>query len=347
MLREIVMKNLPILTIAIPTFDRPNEISKRFDEILPQIRDNNKVQLLVIDNNSPVSVEYIYTEKYGANNRENVKIITNTSNVGLSANVCKCFEHAAGLWVWILGDDDAVRDNAVELLMESIASASDRICCINFSSDFNLYQSEIILHTTSELERYLKDNKKRYDYPVSNLVYLSVNCYRADIFKNLIRYGYLSASTHCPHFGMVLIMLIKKQGSICLKTSQLVKWDANHSGKDWSKIRLISGASFLSELESLDNSCITIIKSLVNEFCPKNFVRWISKIVIGDTAVPIGYWYSFFGRLITFGKLNVKITSALFMLLLPAFQFSIIRKISCSILNPRHRSKFAKGENRL
>jgi hypothetical protein len=246
-----------------------------------------------------------------------------------------------------LGDDDAVRENAVALLLETISDTSEDIGCFNFSTDFNLYQSDAVIATTSELEHYLNNNKQKFNYPVSNFVYISVTCYKLEVFKKLVRYGYLYASTHCPHFGMILIMLLKRQGSLCIKKSQLVKWDPNHSGRDWSKIRLITGTSFFSELESLDDSCVTIVKSLVNEFCPRGFVKWIFKIVIGDTDVPIGYWYCFFGRLIYFGRWNVKISSICFLFLLPALAIPAVRKLFFAILNPRYRSKLNQGENRI
>jgi glycosyltransferase involved in cell wall biosynthesis len=328
------MKNLPTLTIAIPTFDRPNEILERFDEILPQIKDNHQTQLLVIDNHSCVSVDKIYTEKYGINYSRNVKIITNSSNVGLSANVCKCFENADGDWVWLLGDDDSVKKNAIELILNKISRVESQVSYINFSCGFHKNTENIIIKNTREYLDNIEKNKSN-KYPVSNLVYISTGCYKREVFSDYIKTGYTFALSHCPHFAMLLAVLGTGRHSMMLCNDELVDWDIECSGRDWSRLRLILGSSYLADLEGNTNESLAVVRKLIYEFTPNNYSKWILKVVFGDSVVPMQFWCLFFSRMIILGNIKVKFYSMIYLTMLPLIANIKLRNLIAKLVEKK------------
>src|SRR6478752_9952102 len=111
-----------ILTVAIPTFDRPLRVCERIRELLPQL--NGSVKLLIIDNNSPDDVEN-YVRIAFPDLPENVHFRRNRSNVGLAGNICRCIEYAESEWVWLLGDDDQVMPDAIAAITEALAAVPE------------------------------------------------------------------------------------------------------------------------------------------------------------------------------------------------------------------------------
>ena len=95
----------PLLTIAIPTYNRANCLRLLLSELAKQISDD-RVELIVSDNASPDETPKII-EDY---TRQGMKFqyTRNIINVGPDANILQCYEMAQGEYVWIVGDDDVI-----------------------------------------------------------------------------------------------------------------------------------------------------------------------------------------------------------------------------------------------
>lgn len=109
------------LTIAIPTYNRPDAIEKQIRLLLPQL--NNQVQLIVYDNFSEPSVKSLFIEK----ELNQFTLIRNRVNVGGDANIARCFENCETMWLWTLSDDDFVRKDVVEYLLEKVNNNSEAV----------------------------------------------------------------------------------------------------------------------------------------------------------------------------------------------------------------------------
>lgn len=100
----------PLLSIAIPTFNRSERIKILHANFLSKVGANfeSVVEIIVCDNS-----DYEQSE----NNRElltnsNVSYKKNKINLGFSGNVIRCLQEARGEFVWIISDDDKVDYNA-------------------------------------------------------------------------------------------------------------------------------------------------------------------------------------------------------------------------------------------
>ena len=102
-----------LLSILIPTKDRPNEISSLMRSLIRLIKLNNLEQdiELVISNNSRTQMEY--------QDKEFIKII-NTNGIYLTAeeNLFSLLRIAKGTYVWALGDDEIPIQEGFNRLVE-------------------------------------------------------------------------------------------------------------------------------------------------------------------------------------------------------------------------------------
>jgi hypothetical protein len=108
---------MPLLTVAIPTFNRHDFLRETLRALRGQAREN--LELVVVDNCSTSPVEPLVQEALGGSGWS-FRVVRNPVNVGLCANILRCFEVAAGDWVWILSDDDVIEPRAVEVILETI-----------------------------------------------------------------------------------------------------------------------------------------------------------------------------------------------------------------------------------
>jgi len=96
----------PLLTIAIPTFNRAKLLDRCLEYMLSQINDDikNDIELIVSDNDSKDNTADIvnkYIQKGFA-----IRYSKNIENVGPDRNIAGCFLKATAKYVWIFSDDD-------------------------------------------------------------------------------------------------------------------------------------------------------------------------------------------------------------------------------------------------
>ncbi len=107
----------PIITIAIPTYNRASSLRSSLNSIVKQVNAIecgwNKIEVLVSDNCStdetPIVVQDI--------GLTHVNYVRNTSNLGMEGNFLSCFQQAQGTLVWIFSDDDLLIDGVLKKLL--------------------------------------------------------------------------------------------------------------------------------------------------------------------------------------------------------------------------------------
>ncbi len=125
--------NKPVLTIAIPTFNRNEQVKKQFLSVKRQLTD--EVRVIIIDNhsNNPI-IDLIDTEKDCR-----VNIIRNEFNIGADGNIAKCFDTCHTDWLWTLSDDDIITEDAVQIILKHIKMYDDTLFF-----NFNKKHTELI-----------------------------------------------------------------------------------------------------------------------------------------------------------------------------------------------------------
>lgn len=106
------MKNpMPLLTIAIPTYNRAADLDACLARIAGQPGVGGEVELLVSDNCSTDATEAV-VKSWQAKGAK-ITYLRNAQNIGPDNNFVQCYKAASGRYFWLLGDDDMILDGAI------------------------------------------------------------------------------------------------------------------------------------------------------------------------------------------------------------------------------------------
>jgi abequosyltransferase len=111
----------PLLTIAIPTYNRAWCLRELLPVLLDQLEDEPRVELIISDNASPDETPSVVEGFVSRGLR--VRYIRNAQNIGPDANFVQCFEQARGKYVWIFSDDDLILPGGLAKIVNYCAAA--------------------------------------------------------------------------------------------------------------------------------------------------------------------------------------------------------------------------------
>lgn len=104
------------LTVAIPTYKRPQLLEKCIRSVLASIGDHD-VEILVCDDSIDGTNDPVYAS---LGDVRRMRVVHNERNLGIDANICACLERADGEYVWLIGEDDLMRRTGVTAVLEKI-----------------------------------------------------------------------------------------------------------------------------------------------------------------------------------------------------------------------------------
>lgn len=133
------MRTCPLLTIAIPTWNRATLLRLTLEQIHREISGLpvGLVEVLVSDNCSPDDTPAVVEQAVKSGLA--VNYTRNQGNIGSDANIAQCFNFAKGEYVHILGDDDLIVDGCLEILLSRLSSSVYGVVCFRpygFEVDF-------------------------------------------------------------------------------------------------------------------------------------------------------------------------------------------------------------------
>src|SRR5579859_1985788 len=105
----------PLLTIAIPTYNRARYLRELLSVLFDQLIDEPRVELIVSDTASPDETPELVEEFQMRGLR--IRSIRNEMNIGADGNFLQCFERARGKYVWIFGDDDVIVPGGIAAIL--------------------------------------------------------------------------------------------------------------------------------------------------------------------------------------------------------------------------------------
>ena len=110
----------PLLTIAIPTFNRAGPLQTLLDVLQPQLAHHPEIELFIADNASEDRTPEILaaaTERF-----PRLRTHRHASNLGSDANFAFCFAGATGHFFWMCGDDDLIVPGAIDEVLALLAT---------------------------------------------------------------------------------------------------------------------------------------------------------------------------------------------------------------------------------
>ena len=314
------------LSICIPTYNRPDALIKTLQVLIPQC-ELAGCRIHIVDNASTIPVEEIVSRNFG-NQRELITISRNRFNIGGNANLCRCFELCETEWMWMLGDDDMVDENALKIIQSAISEADESFCMLNFASNINEKQSSDSIRNFDDLAR--ETSKGVY---FGNLLFISSSIYRLPPLRGHIMNAYQFAYSCAPQ--LILPFLAICDGfSIRNCQEHIVQWMIPEPVEKWNLIFLLLGLGSLSDHPYLRPMNATVIRHAVKCFLGK-IRRYVKSGILNLITCPeneLQFWASAYLRIAS--NLNMADKTALiflsqlacFMRLIKPFR-NLIRKV--------------------
>ena len=181
-------------------------------KLIIQIKVYKNVRINVIDNCSKVKYKEYFLDKNDIAeyiNQKKIIIKRNNVNIGMSANILRCFEDSCDRdgWLWILSDDDYIKDNAIEIIQKSIDEADERVSFLKYSSNKLKHNDNYIIETSRDLIKFISNNPR---IRFNSYIFLTNIVYKIDSIKPAIADAYDFTLSHVPHFILLNLSLSKK-----------------------------------------------------------------------------------------------------------------------------------------
>lgn len=187
--------NNSLLSICIPTFNRPGMLKNTIENLIKNIYSKDFVKEILIIDNSETNDSKDIVENY-LKNYNKIRYIKNEINIGAEGNFRKGILESSGEYVWIIGDDDSLEECTKNILEEKFSQNFD--CLItNFSLyDFNL--ENLLKHKVLKGSNVIYNDKNNIlkDFGL-RLSFISTIIFKKNLFesrnnsayKNFEKYG--------------------------------------------------------------------------------------------------------------------------------------------------------------
>lgn len=197
---------LPILTIAIPTYNGEKTIGKLIDSIL--IQNCDEIEILVSDNASVDGTEALINQYINEGNK--ISYYKNSDNVGYDRNVDLAIRRSLGEFVWTIGDDDYLAIGAIDKVIQIIKTHKDiTYIYVNFSI-FSIKKSQYLVRNfvQNEQSQYFENSNHFFEIAKTASNFVSTNVFRKsawtdDDFEIFFGSGWI-------HFGALLKIINNK-----------------------------------------------------------------------------------------------------------------------------------------
>lgn len=300
------------LAIAVPTYNRNEQLSKTIAALLPQITSDCCV--FILDNNSLVSPldSSIFLRKIVDDGL--VTYIKNKNNIGGDANIIKCMEISEAEYTWVLGDDDMPAENSIDIIFQAIRDKPQSVF-FNFSSDMFF---RIVNKNGNGLNEFIRAIDS-----FENLLFISASVYKTEYMQKNIRHAYQNCSSSMQNLACLLSSL--DDGSeFSLRTEKLVCWESVQNSWD----PLIITMRFFLILDNLNTDAwhIKLLSKKIIRGSASNriiAVNIIKKLVAGQDKhrlkqlylnyITRVYQYDFFRKLFSFVYIPIMFSPIFFL----------------------------------
>jgi len=137
------------LTIAIPTYNRSRYLKELVPEIVSQCKNiiNSNIEILIIDNASTDDTQAYIQGNYD----DSVTYIRNKNNIGADRNFIECIKNSKGKYIWLFGDDEVLRPEGVQRVINSLDKNPDLIIAeSNFDATLHFESYKNLLRHTHD-----------------------------------------------------------------------------------------------------------------------------------------------------------------------------------------------------
>jgi glycosyltransferase involved in cell wall biosynthesis len=142
-----------LLTIAIPTYNRAQLLDQQLSRLSQVLKGfESECEILVSDNCSSDNTQEIIKKWQGVFQDVPLRANKNPQNLGVMRNIEYCLKNANTKYVWTIGDDDPIKDGAIDYVIKQFQDEPDlSLLIMNFCVRF-VGSEEILYDRTFEIE---------------------------------------------------------------------------------------------------------------------------------------------------------------------------------------------------
>lgn len=189
------MEQKPLLSIAIPTYNRASFLQNLLANIMPQARAlSGMVQICISNNCSTDNTEQMIMD-VSQTYPGLIKYQKNAENVGAHRNFWKVLEMSDGHFVWLLGDDDEIVVDGIKKVIDGIRSHSSQdtglvvVACQSYVADEKTGKKTVYSHTVQpeKPKVYIMDRKDIIGQTFPAAVFISVLIFNNRFLKKILQ----------------------------------------------------------------------------------------------------------------------------------------------------------------
>ncbi len=216
-----------LLTIAIPTFNRAKSLDKQLAWLSEAIAGfESDCEIYISDNCSTDNTQEVIQKWQAKLKNFTFSSCKHNENIGVLKNVAHCLTVATSKYVWTIGDDDPIQNQAVTYVLAKIKQHEDlSLIFLNFSGHNKLtgqpaHPPTIVGNRWFDIkcEDGNGDGKAIFEHcfdkSVGAVIFLTATIYRTDLIRqglqiwpeaanNWIFLAYLAG--YCAAFGKVIV----------------------------------------------------------------------------------------------------------------------------------------------
>ncbi len=210
-----------LLTIAIPTFNRASLLEQQLSWLHQSIKGfESECEIIISDNCSKDNTQEIIKKWQSIFINTTFKYNRNKENIGLMPNIAFCIQAATSQYVWTVGDDDPIQENALSYLLTKIKQNPEVtlifLNCygrhklsnkITVQRWFNSDNDKPITDGKAALQRYLKES-------FGGVLFMTATVYKTELVQcalqkwpsscnNLASQAYWTS--FCATYGSVIV----------------------------------------------------------------------------------------------------------------------------------------------
>lgn len=154
-----------VLSICIPTYNRGKFLDISLTALSKELQtiNNQDIELIVSDNCSTDNTQKVVQKHIKAG--LSINYLRNETNIGMDGNFVQCFKAARSKYVWVLGDDDFIKKDVLNILIEKLKKENYGLVHLKMTSKKQLTYEEF-----SEVEFFLSDVSYWITFISSNIV---------------------------------------------------------------------------------------------------------------------------------------------------------------------------------
>jgi abequosyltransferase len=229
-INKIKATTQPLLTIAIPTYNRANlldlNLKKISEELLSLGKEQKSLIRINISNNASTDNTVDIINKYQSLHSDVIQVINNTENIGGSLNVVQCYELANTPYVWVLGDDDIILPGNLSTILTILMKQKVDILYLNHY----WFKDEYIENSNSQNDAKVAEYLKPIEFAKRThvmLTFISGLIVRTGVGNE---YRDALATSNLPQFSWILPLLRDGKNFAVLENKVVAARGGNSGG---------------------------------------------------------------------------------------------------------------------